>query len=195
MSTRSSNRPTGAWSTHPAASCASVRVGFRTLIAPVSGVASQLAARQGAGHSTAHAWLGDGRAASVRRTIIEIVAVTAWPSPLVIEAIADPGRPGSPLYSEIEDFATDFHVDQYRALELDLPDDMADIGSRRVLAARFTTRSSVDAAAVSLRAFVASSLGAQVSVAPLGDPVRHQMTVVSSWSQGSRSTSTRAPSG
>ena len=45
---------------------------------------------------------------------IEIVAVTAWPSPLVIEAIADPGRPGAPLYSEIEDFATDFHVDQYR---------------------------------------------------------------------------------
>jgi len=105
----------------------------------------------------------DGRA-------VEVVAVSAWPSPLVIEAIADPGRAGSPLYAAVDEFASDFHVETYRAIGLELPDEMADIGTRRVIAARFRGREAADAAAKTLSATLARPREAQISVAPLGAP-------------------------
>ena len=101
---------------------------------------------------------------------VEVVAVSAWPSPLVIEAIADPGRAGAPLYAEIDEFASDFRVEVYRAIGLELPDEMSDIGTRRVIAARFRAHDAADAAARALSAAVARPREAQISVAPLGAP-------------------------
>ena len=127
---------------------------------------------------------------------VEVVAVSAWPSPLVIEAIADPGRQGAPLYAEMDEFAIDFHVDQYRALALDLPDDMADIGSRRVIAARFAARSAAEATAASLRAAMASSTGrADLRGAARRARLGSRVTAPTSSLPASRSTRTRAPSG
>jgi hypothetical protein len=103
-------------------------------------------------------------------TGVEVVALSAWPSPLVIEAIADPNRSQAPLYAEIDDFAADFHVDVYRAIGLELPDAMADIGSRRVIAARFSERQAADEAALALTGAVARPHDAHISVAPLGAP-------------------------
>ncbi len=99
----------------------------------------------------------------------EVVAISAWPSQVVIESIAEPGDgPSAPLFSEIEDFISAFRTEQFRALDLDLPDALADIGLRRVVAARFDTRAGADAAAEALNAIVASPDDAQMSVAPLG---------------------------
>lgn len=111
-----------------------------------------------------------GQRAGPKADSIEVVAVSAWPSPLVIEAIADPGRTGAPLYAEIDDFAADFHVEVYRAIGLELPDAMSDLGSRRVLAARFRARDAADAAANALSSAVTRPREAQISVAPLGAP-------------------------
>jgi len=101
---------------------------------------------------------------------VEVVAASAWPSQLVIEAIADEGRAEAPNYSEVDEFAADFHVDVYRAIGLDLPDAMSDIGSRRIIAARFASRDAADAGAAGLGTVVAQPKDAQISVAPLGAP-------------------------
>src|SRR4051794_30684155 len=76
---------------------------------------------------------------------IEVVAVTAWPSPLVIEAVAEPGRTGATLYADIDRFTDDVRVEQYRAVALELPDALSDVGSRRVIAARFDSGAAADA--------------------------------------------------
>ena len=47
---------------------------------------------------------------------MEIVAVSAWPSPLVIEAVADPGRTGAPIFADVDQFNADVVVEQYHAL-------------------------------------------------------------------------------
>jgi hypothetical protein len=95
----------------------------------------------------------------------EVVAVSAWPSPLVIEAIADPDRAGAPLYADIDQFGADVSVEQYRAVALELPETLSDVGSRRVIAARFDARAAADAAAAALTASIASPHDAQISVA------------------------------
>jgi len=101
---------------------------------------------------------------------MEVLAVSAWPSPLVIEAIADPGRKGEPIYTDVDEFASDSHVEQFQAIGLELPDVMSDLGSRRVICARFGTREAADDAAAALTAAVASPGEANISVAPLGAP-------------------------
>ena len=101
---------------------------------------------------------------------IEVAAVSAWPSPLVIEAVADQGRTSEPLYAEVDQFASDFHVEQYRAISLELPDSMSDIGSRRVVAAQFPTHDAATMAASELASTVIVARDAQISVAPLGAP-------------------------
>src|SRR4051794_14132636 len=101
---------------------------------------------------------------------IEVVAVSAWPSPLVIEAIAEPGRTGATLYADMDRFTDNVHVEHYRAVALELPDALSDVGSRRVIAARFDTREAADATAAGLKAAVASPHDANISVAPLGAP-------------------------
>jgi len=101
---------------------------------------------------------------------IEVVAVTAWPSPLVIEAVAEPGRTGATLYADIDRFTDDVRVEQYRAVALELPDALSDVGSRRVIAARFDSGGAADAAAAGLHAALGSPQEANISVAPLGAP-------------------------
>jgi|SRR4051794_24420891 hypothetical protein len=101
---------------------------------------------------------------------IEVVAVTAWPSPLVIEAVAEPGRTGATLYADIDRFTDDVRVEQYRAVALELPDALSDVGSRRVIAARFDSGAAADAAAAGLHAALGSPQEANISVAPLGAP-------------------------
>jgi len=101
---------------------------------------------------------------------IEVVAVTAWPSPLVIEAVAEPGRTGATLYADIDRFTDDVRVEQYRVVALELPDALSDVGSRRVIAARFDSGAAADAAAAGLHAALGSPQEANISVAPLGAP-------------------------
>ena len=103
---------------------------------------------------------------------IDIVAVSAWPSPLVIESIADPGRHGTSLYSALDEVAPAATSEQFRAIGLDLPDELADLGSRRIIAARFETRRGADDAQCELVAALALDSGAQLTVAPLGAPGR-----------------------
>ena len=100
----------------------------------------------------------------------DIVAVTAWPSALVIEAVAESNRLSDPIYPDVDLFATDFRTEQFRAIGLELPDEMADIGSRRVIAARFDAAERAALAAQALRSAVAAPDAANISVAPLGAP-------------------------
>jgi len=101
---------------------------------------------------------------------VDLVAVSAWPSPLVVESVADPGRDGQSIFEAVDEFAPETRAEQYRAIGLELPDELADLGSRRLLAARFATREQADGAASSLGAMLAASDHPDVSVAPLGAP-------------------------
>src|SRR4051794_809429 len=74
-----------------------------------------------------------GRREVVGADEVEIVAVSAWPSPLVIEAVADPGRTGAPIFADIDQFNANVVVEQYQALAFDLPDALSDAASRRVI--------------------------------------------------------------
>lgn len=101
----------------------------------------------------------------------ELIAISAWPSPLVIEALAEPGRHGSPLFAAFDEFVTDPTLESYQAIELQLPESLADLGTLRVLAARFGSRSAAESAQSALKA-VESTAGSPISVAPLGSPGR-----------------------
>jgi hypothetical protein len=129
------------------------------------------------------AWLGGGSRASSQRLVLgwaigertvdgreQMIGVSAWPSPLVIEALSDPGRPGGLLFSGTEDYLSNVVVEQYQAIALDLPAELADLGARRVLGARFGTREPADSAAQALVQALPSASEAPVSVAPLGAP-------------------------
>lgn len=100
----------------------------------------------------------------------QVIAVTAWPSPLVIESLAEPGRDGTSLFAATDQFVTDTTVEQYTAIGLELPDELADISSRRVIAARFASRDAADAAAADLEKEVPSARETPIAVAALGAP-------------------------
>ena len=70
----------------------------------------------------------------------EMVAISAWPSPLVIEALSEPGGSGGPLFAGAQEFVDDITVEQYQAIGLDLPSRLFDRGARRVLAAHSPPR-------------------------------------------------------
>jgi len=100
----------------------------------------------------------------------EMVAISAWPSPLVIEALSEPGGSGGPLFAGAQEFVDDITVEQYQAIGLDLPSRLFDRGARRVLAARFAAREQADAAAAALAGSLSSIADVPASVAPLGAP-------------------------
>jgi hypothetical protein len=102
----------------------------------------------------------------------EVVAISAWPTPLVIEAVADSDRPGAPLFSDIDSFATDFQTDQYRAIELQLPEENPELAAGRVIAARFGTVEAAQEAAQALSAAIGVPRDPNIAVAPLGVPGR-----------------------
>ncbi len=109
----------------------------------------------------------------------QILAVSAWPSQLVIEALSEPGSATGLLFANAEDFVSEVAVEQYQAIGLELPDELADVGARRVLAARFATRELADAAGAALVRDVPQAGDAPISVAPLGAP--GTATDVASW--------------
>jgi hypothetical protein len=100
----------------------------------------------------------------------EVIAVSAWPSPLVIEAVSEAGRSGAPLTSDVDSFASGARVEQFRAVSLELPDELSDVGSRRLIAARFATRETAEGAAGALGEAFPSARDTEMSVAPLGKP-------------------------
>jgi hypothetical protein len=99
-----------------------------------------------------------------------VISLSVWPSPLVIEALTEPGREGLPLFAAVDEFVTDATTEQYQAVGLDLPRDVADPGSRRILAARFGERDAADRASLALSAAIASAREAAHSIAALGSP-------------------------
>jgi hypothetical protein len=100
----------------------------------------------------------------------EFMAISAWPSPLVIEALVEPGREGMPLKAAIDRFAQTAAVERYQAICLDLPEGMADREARRVIAARFLGQTQADLTAGDLRSALPSARDDPIEVAPLGVP-------------------------
>jgi hypothetical protein len=68
---------------------------------------------------------------------IEGVGVSAWPSRLQYEAIADAGLANSMLFRDMEQFVSDFEVEVYQAIELRLSPRLQAHGGRRLIVARF----------------------------------------------------------
>jgi hypothetical protein len=101
----------------------------------------------------------------------EMMAISAWPSPLVIEALAEGGQAGTPLFAAFAEFVVEPTLESYQAIELQLPDSLADLGARRVIAARFDSRSAAELAQAALTE-VESAAESPSSVAPLGSPGR-----------------------
>jgi hypothetical protein len=95
---------------------------------------------------------------------MEWAGVSAWPSPLQFEAIADSGLADSMLFAELDELITDFRLEVYQAIELQLSEKLASWGGRRLIVARFD---SPDAAA----------LARQVLTERLGDGAGSDVTV------------------
>jgi hypothetical protein len=113
------------------------------------------------------AWAMGERTASDQE---QVVAATAWASPLVIEALAEPGRAGKSLFAAVDEFVTDTEVEHFHAIELRLPEGLIDLSSRRLIAARFNTRESAGGAQQALATSLQSTSETPISLAPLGSP-------------------------
>ena len=105
----------------------------------------------------------------------EVIAISAWPSPLMIEAVADPGRTRTALFAAVEEFVTDIHVEQYQSLEVDLPQRFSDVASRRVLVARFLSEAAAHDARDALAEIAMSAQDAGISVARLASAAPEDM--------------------
>jgi quinol monooxygenase YgiN len=101
-----------------------------------------------------------------------VAAVSAWPSPLMIEALAEPGRQDRSLFAAVDEFVEDITLVQYQALELELPTQLADVGSRRVVAARFDSETDAQKARDALSSNAESANEAGISVARLASDLR-----------------------
>ncbi|HEY7599346.1 MAG TPA: antibiotic biosynthesis monooxygenase [Candidatus Limnocylindrales bacterium] len=108
---------------------------------------------------------------------IEGVGVSAWPSPLQYEAVADAGLASTILFREMEDFVTDFSVEVYQAIELQLSSRLASLGGRRLIVARFDSSGAADQARLVLSDRLAPNDGSDVSVARLAGPADAQVFV------------------
>ena len=105
---------------------------------------------------------------------IELVAISAWPNPLVIEALNEPGQLMA-TFAASNNLVTDVQIEHFQAIELQLPDEMSDISTRRVVAARFGSVDEAHAARDALLAIMTPEPDAgemPVIVAPLGTPGR-----------------------
>lgn len=100
----------------------------------------------------------------------QVISVSVFPSPLVIEALIEPGREQAPLVTGADGFVDDVKVETYRTIGLDLPAEMADISARRILAARFATHAQCETASTALAARIASAAEVPIAMAPLGAP-------------------------
>ncbi len=104
---------------------------------------------------------------------MEAALISAWPSPLVIEALTEPGQLIT-MFATTDRLMTDVRVEHFQAIELLLPDELGGRSTRRVVAARFNSRAEAQAARDGLLAIIADALDAPISVAPLGTPGRPQ---------------------
>lgn len=95
----------------------------------------------------------------------EVIGITAWPSPLTIEAVAEPGRTGTAIFAAVEEFVTDITLQQYQSLELDLPHRLSNVAGRRVLVARFGSESAANQARDALADTAKSAAESGISVA------------------------------
>ena len=105
---------------------------------------------------------------------LELVAISAWPSPLVIEALNEPGQLMA-MFAASNNLVTDVQIEHFQAIELQLPDEMSDISTRRVVAARFGSLGEAHAARDALLAIITPAADpgeAPVIVAPLGTASR-----------------------
>jgi len=93
---------------------------------------------------------------------------------LMIEALAEPGREDKALFAAVDEFIEGISLVQYQAMDLQLPPQLADVGSRRVLAARFDSEAEAHGARQALSANAESSNEAGISVARLASDVRQQ---------------------
>jgi hypothetical protein len=97
----------------------------------------------------------------------QVTAASAWPSPLVIEGLAEPGRQDMSLFAAVDEFVEGTSLVQYQAIELRLPSQLADVASRRVVAARFDSEEAAHEAREALTTGAESSTEAGISVARL----------------------------
>lgn len=138
----------------------------------------QWLARKGREIDQGHAMLGSMLGWRRQGDRDEGVGVSAWPSPLQYEAIADAGMADSMLFREMADFVTDFEVDVYQAIELRLSPRLQALGGRRLIVARFDSADGAAQARLGLigRAAVADT---DVSVARMagGDDGHSQIFV------------------
>lgn len=96
------------------------------------------------------------------------IGVSAWPSPLLIEAIGEAGREGMALFSEVDQFITDQSSRQYQAIELRLPERVRSLGGRRLIAARFGSGIAAERARSALSRSFSTARESGVSIAGLG---------------------------
>lgn len=115
-----------------------------------------------------------------------VIAVTAWPSPLMIEALADDAREGRTLFAAVDEFITDARVEQYQAIELRVPERIQHAGGRRLIAARFPSGADAEKARSILSTRFVTAREAGVSVARLANAGRgaHQQVLVARVTHG-----------
>ena len=97
----------------------------------------------------------------------QVTAASAWPSPLMVEALAEPGRADTSLFAAVDEFVEGISLVQYQAIELQLPRQLADVASRRVVAARFDSAEAAQDAREALTTGADSANEAGISVARL----------------------------
>jgi quinol monooxygenase YgiN len=99
--------------------------------------------------------------------VAHMIGISAWASSMVVDALADPDRVGQSLFVALDDIVDHVTVEAYRSMPLGLPESLRRLGGRRILLARFPTRSDADRAAARVEAAVPTSRDAGVAVAPL----------------------------
>jgi hypothetical protein len=102
----------------------------------------------------------------------QVTAASAWPSPLMIEALAEPGRADRMLFAAVDEFVEVISLIHYQAIELRLPSQLSDVASRRVVAARFDSEAAAQGAREALTKNADSAIEAGISVARLASDVR-----------------------
>jgi hypothetical protein len=97
----------------------------------------------------------------------EWAGVSAWPSPLQYEVVADTGLADSMLFAELDELVTDFQLEVYQAIELQLPERLVRLGGRRLIVARFDSTDAAANARDVLARHLAGGIGSDGSVARL----------------------------
>jgi hypothetical protein len=112
-----------------------------------------------------------------REQRIEIAGVSAWASPMHFEAVADSGDAGRMLFTELDEYLTDFELEIFQAIELRLSPRLALLGGWRLIVARFESPNAAAGAREVLEEHLAPRSGAEVSFAPMASREAHEAQV------------------